>query len=107
MQQETQFKQRVQKDLKEVRNSWFFKTQQRSLRGIPDIIGCVNGMMIAMELKTEKGKVSPLQEHILSRINSAKGIGILVTPTNWPKVLTALKILGQGGKYDPVDMGTN
>jgi hypothetical protein len=64
-------------------------------------------MFVALELKTETGTVTPLQEHILSQINLAKGIGIVVTPKNWEKVLTVLKILGQGGQYDRANLGTD
>lgn len=95
---ETIFKERVQKDLKrEIKNGWFFKVQQRSLRGIPDVIGCVKGKFVAMELKVPRTKTQvkadPLQEWVLSKIILANGIAMVVTPMNWQEVLTRLKAL--------------
>lgn len=48
--------------------------------GIPDILACVNGIMIAIELKSSIGKPSPLQCLNISRINKAGGIGVILWP---------------------------
>jgi hypothetical protein len=58
-------------------------------------------MFIALELKKDaKEKADPLQGHNLSRINGAKGIGLVVSPENWEKVFNVITILAKGGKYD-------
>jgi hypothetical protein len=47
--------------------------------GIPDIICCIDGMFVAFEVKTEKGKLSKLQEIMIQRINAANGKAFKVT----------------------------
>lgn len=47
--------------------------------GIPDIICCYNGKFIAFEVKTEKGKLSQLQEVTIQRIKDARGKAYKVT----------------------------
>ena len=46
--------------------------------GVPDIIACVNGHFLALEVKTEKGKVTKLQEENIKAINKAKGFADVV-----------------------------
>jgi len=87
---------------------WFFKASERSLAGIPDMILCVNGIFVALELKRDsKSKASRLQEHTLEMINKSGGLGIVVRPDNFEKVITVIKTLSEGGKYDRNDLGTN
>lgn len=47
--------------------------------GIPDIICCYKGQFVAFEVKTEKGKLSKLQEITIHRIKDAKGKAYKVT----------------------------
>ena len=47
--------------------------------GIPDIICCFNGKFIAFEVKTDKGKLTKLQEITIQKINDAKGKAFKVT----------------------------
>ncbi|MDE5600147.1 MAG: VRR-NUC domain-containing protein [Oscillospiraceae bacterium] len=47
--------------------------------GIPDIICCINGLFVAFEVKTEKGKLSKLQEITIGKIKKAKGKAYKVT----------------------------
>ena len=66
--------------------------------GVPDIVACINGYFIAVELKTDTGRVSKLQEYNLEEIRKAGGIAIVLRPKqfnsfkqfikevkNWPK----------------------
>jgi penicillin-binding protein-related factor A (putative recombinase) len=48
-----------------------------STPGIPDIIGCYKGRMIAIEVKAPKGKVSPYQEQFIRQINEAGGLAFV------------------------------
>lgn len=41
--------------------------------GIPDIIACIDGRFVALEVKTPKGTLSKLQEVTLGRIHAANG----------------------------------
>lgn len=47
--------------------------------GLPDIICCYKGKFMAFEVKTEKGKLSKLQEITIKRINEAGGMAVKVT----------------------------
>lgn len=82
-QPETKFKERVQKDLKTLPNCWFIKTQERGRRGVPDILICLKGQFIAIELKTDTGRLDKLQEITLSKINDAGGTAFPTTPSRW------------------------
>ena len=41
--------------------------------GIPDIIACIDGRFVALEVKTPTGKLTRLQEVTLGRIQAANG----------------------------------
>ena len=87
---ETKFKCKVQDKLKQVPELWVVKIQQVALRGIPDLLICYKGMFYAWELKTEKGKLDPLQEHVLNNIKLAGGIARVVTPANLDECMEEL-----------------
>lgn len=61
---------------------WFFKVWGGGMQkgGIPDLLMCVNGLFIAVELKSESGKPSDLQRMNTARINQSNGIGIILFP---------------------------
>lgn len=41
--------------------------------GTPDLLVCHRGLFLAIEVKTPKGRVTRLQEHMLARISQAGG----------------------------------
>lgn len=91
---EKHFQKKVIAHLKSMPNTWYFKASERSLRGIPDIIACVNGIFVAMELKRDAlNKASPLQQFTIDQIIRAKGCAWVVSPENWDKTKEALKAL--------------
>ncbi len=80
---EKQFENKVKQFLKQFPSSiWFTKIwgggYQKS--GIPDLICCVNGIFISVELKASNGQASELQKHNVMKINQANGIGIILYP---------------------------
>lgn len=88
-------------------NTWFTKTQQRTIRGTPDYLACVNGVFVGIELKRsakEKMKLT-LQAHNVNKINRAQGLGLFVYPENWDKVQKVLTTLSQRGTYDRANLG--
>ncbi len=98
-QSEAAFKRYVVRQLKGVNHLYFFIKEARSIRGIPDIIGCCCGRMFGWELKKsakvyEKGSDRQfLQRYELLKIEKAGGIGRFVYPENFEyefKVLRAL-----------------
>ena len=48
--------------------------------GIPDILACVNGFMVAIEVKASNGRPSELQKLNVSRINAGNGIAMFLYP---------------------------
>jgi penicillin-binding protein-related factor A (putative recombinase) len=59
--------------------AWKEHGGQYGTAGLPDIICCYSGLFIAFEVKTDKGKLSKLQEITLQKINAAKGKAFKVT----------------------------
>ena len=47
--------------------------------GMPDIIICLNGRFVALEVKTSTGKLTKIQESTLNRIKDANGYAFKVT----------------------------
>lgn len=94
MQPETRFKQKVQKLLDLIPGLWRVKIQQKSLRGIPDMLVCINGRFIALELKVGKNKPDPLQEYTMRSITLAGGYAWEVTPKNLEKSIAQIQNIG-------------
>lgn len=84
MKPETKFRtQQVIPFLKTLNKTTFFSISQKSISGTPDILMCINGKFVAMELKSEEGKASPLQERNLNVIRRSGGSAFVVSPKNW------------------------
>lgn len=98
MQKETVFKKKVMSFLKTLPLTWFVKIQQVALRGTPDILACINGVFIALELKaSNESPISLLQEFNLASIKKAGGVGLVVTPETW---FTDRQVLASLSKTD-------
>jgi len=104
---ETTFKDRIYPILKALPNTWVEKIQQRSIRGTPDFLMCVNGMFVGLELKkSDKEDEDLLQDHKLNLINKAGGLGLKASPENWNKILLTLTALSRGETNDRNYSGT-
>ena len=77
------FKEKVLEELREIKNSYWIKIQQVALKGVPDILGTINGRFIALELKIEGDKADKLQEYVLQEIDKSGGIALVVNPSNF------------------------
>jgi hypothetical protein len=90
---ESTFKIKVIGFLKTLPKCWFFKVWGGGLQraGIPDIIGCLNGRFFALELKSDTGKPTRLQEYVLNLISKANGFVMIVYPEDYGKMVSALK----------------
>lgn len=67
-------------DYLESRGAWVCKTITCNKRGVPDILACVDGVFVAIEVKS-KGKlstVSPIQQYQLADINASGGVAVAV-----------------------------
>lgn len=58
--------------------AYSIKTISTNRSGCPDVICCLNGSFIGLEVKTKKGKVSALQEHHLEQIKKSGGVSGVV-----------------------------
>lgn len=78
---ETIFRQKFRAKLEKIPNCWWESIQQKTIGGTPDLIGCVAGFFVALELKArDVDHPSPLQRLKLDRIASAGGMGLVVSP---------------------------
>jgi len=55
--------------------AWVVKTIATTKNGTPDILACLRGRFIGIEVKKPGGKPSPLQRVQLRKIREAGGIG--------------------------------
>lgn len=91
---ETKFRSVFVKKLKEIPHSFWESIQQKTINGTPDIIGCVRGMFVALELKASKNsKVSDLQAFKIEKIKVAFGFARVVSPENAEEVLKEIRCL--------------
>jgi hypothetical protein len=82
------------KDLRKLSNIWFSKIQQVCIHGTPDILCCIAGRFVAIELKkTPKAPVSRLQAYNLSKIELSGGLAIVAHPLNWNEIYCSLKLV--------------
>lgn len=52
-------------------------------RGVPDILTCVNGWFIGIEVKADAGKPSEIQLYNIKKIRESGGFGWVVYPSGW------------------------
>ncbi len=85
--------------LKTLRNSWWESIQQVAISGTPDILLCMRGKFVALELKKdEHTEPEELQKFKLSEIKKHGGIALVVHPKNWQIIKQKLQQLDQGGQ---------
>jgi len=51
--------------------------------GVPDILACVSGTFVGIEVKASNGKPSELQLHNIRKIREAGGYAWVVYPSGW------------------------
>ena len=106
MAQEKNFENRV-KDFMKTNGSWFVKywsggvpTKQGIRKftkdGIPDILACVGGQFVGIELKAPNGRPTQLQMYNLKRIDQNGGMGILLYPKDFDRFKILFLLLKQG-----------
>ena len=77
------FESKVKRFLREYPEQiWFTKIWGGGYQkaGIPDLICCVNGVFVSVELKASNGVSSDLQKRNTKLINKTGGIGIILYP---------------------------
>lgn len=79
------FENEIKKFLNKLPNTWYFKywAGPYSKSGIPDIIACVNGHFVALEVKAENGHASELQKRNVRLIEESNGVALIVYPKDF------------------------
>lgn len=57
-----------------------------STSGTPDILACVNGYFLGIEVKAQTGKASELQMAKVRDIRTAGGFAFIAYPSGWEKL---------------------
>lgn len=81
------FENKVKSFLKE-NGAWSIKYwagSQFTKSGVPDILSCVNGYFVAIEVKAQNGKPSELQLHTIRKIREAGGFAFVLYPSGFEK----------------------
>lgn len=103
---ETNFRKKVRADLdqliREGKPLWFEAIQQKAIKGSPDFILCVKGQFVALELKSENGILSEIQEAKLKLVvERGEGIALIADPSNWQDTLSLIEFLTmEDGDHD-------
>ena len=87
MAQEKQFENKIKRYLKDkgcYRVKYFGCSYSES--GTPDILACVNGHFLAIEVKGDNGKPSELQLVKVDAIRKAGGFAYVVYPSGWERL---------------------
>lgn len=61
---------------------WHLKVQggaNNPSAGVPDIIACINGVFVGIEVKTKTGSTTKIQEYQIDMINKSGGFALVVT----------------------------
>ena len=91
---EKNFENRIKRYLKE-KGIYHFKTfgnaYQRS--GLADIICCVNGYFLGIEVKAENGRPSDLQLYEQRQVEASNGISLIVKPSDFEYLKTVINEL--------------
>ena len=100
MAQEKNFENKIKRYIEEL-GGWQVKffANRMTKNGIPDLLCCVGGYFVGLEVKAQNGKPSELQIHHCKQIRKAEGFAFIVYPSGWEQLkvfLTGLK----NGYYD-------
>lgn len=98
MAQEKQFENKIKKYLDDM-GAWHIKYwagAQFTKSGIPDILACVGGHFVAIEVKAQNGTPSELQLHTIEQIKNSLGFAFVVYPSGWEELKSFLDDLKKG-----------
>ena len=59
--------------------------------GVPDVVGCYEGLFFGIECKAGKNKPTPLQEKNLEQIRAAGGLDMVVNEINMNNIINDLR----------------
>lgn len=76
-----------------------FFANRMTKEGIPDILACINGQFVGIEVKAQNGKPSKLQIHTCKEINNAGGCAFILYPSGFNRFKWFIKALNDD-EYD-------
>ena len=81
---EKQYEMKIRKFLDGV-GAWYLKTYSNGVQrsGVPDLLCCVNGCFLAIEVKSETGRPTALQVWNIEKIREAGGIAVVSKPSDF------------------------
>lgn len=71
-----------------------FNASAISKIGVPDLLACINGKFVGLEVKKENGKPSEIQLWNIEQIKKSGGIAMVVKPSDYESVEKLIKKLG-------------
>lgn len=99
---EKNFENKIKAFLKE-QGAWFIKYWAGSKftkDGVPDILACINGYFVAIEVKAPNGKPSELQKYHVREINKACGFAVILYPKDWDLFKELVNYLNDNDGYE-------
>lgn len=102
MAQEKNFENKIKKFLDE-NHCWYVKFFANAYTkvGIPDLLCCVNGYFLAVEVKAENGKASDLQKLNIDKIRRCGGCAIILRPSQFDDFCKLIYVIKDS---DPCDV---
>lgn len=82
----------------ETQGAWFVKffANRNTKAGVPDILACINGCFLAIEVKSDSGSPSELQLRCISKIRLAGGCAFVLYPSGFEKFKLIVRDLKHG-----------
>lgn len=98
---EKNFENKIKKFLKD-NGCWYVKffANRMTKSGIPDLLCCVNGYFVAIEVKASNGKPSELQIYNVKKINDSCGIAIVLYPDQFEEFKSMVNLLINGSEME-------
>jgi Holliday junction resolvase len=94
---EAKVKKVVVQQLKDMGAYYFYPvTGGYGRSGVPDIVGCYQGLFFGIECKAGKNKPTPLQEKNLKEISEAGGLALVVNEENMRMTRELLETYARG-----------
>lgn len=95
MAEEKRYETKIKRFLDE-EGAWYVKyfANRNTRSGVPDILACVNGYFVAIEVKAQNGHATALQIHHCTEIRLAGGFAFILYPSGFEefkKFIEALK----------------
>lgn len=89
---------KIKNYLKE-KGCWYVKFFGNSMtkKGVPDLLCCINGKFVGIEVKSDKGKPSDLQKYNIEQIHKSGGIALVTYPGDWVHLQQLIDMILEGG----------